>query len=365
VGIPEKIKEIEEEIHRTQVNKKTEHHLGLLKAKLAKLREEQERSGVGRGGRGVGFAIKKGGDCTVVLIGLPSVGKSTILNQLTSAKSKVAAYAFTTLAVVPGMMEYKGARIQILDLPGIVAGAATGTGRGRKVLSVARNADLVLLVVDVFQPYQISVLEKELHEIWIRLNRRPPDVVVTRSPPSGKGGVTVACKLTKISESTVKGILDVYKLHSANVLIREDVDADGLIDAVAGNRHYAPALVVLNKIDLVGPDYLAQVRKDLGEDFIPISAEKGINLDRLKDAIHERLGLIRVYLKPQGGEADFEEPLIVRSGSTIAAICERIHRGLAKEAKYALVSGSSVRFRVQRVGMDHVIMDGDVVTIVK
>ncbi len=364
MGIPEKVKEIEDEIHSTQVNKHTERHLGLLKAKLAKLREEQERAGSGRGG-GTGFGIKKGGDCTVVIIGLPSVGKSTILNQLTNAKSKVASYAFTTLTVVPGMMEHRGARIQVLDLPGIVAGAATGTGRGRKVLSVARNADLILLIVDVFQPLQISVLKKELHEIGIRLNRRPPDVVVTKSPQGGRGGITIACKLTRISESTIKGILDVYKLHSANVLIREDVGADELIDAVAGNRHYVPAAVVLNKIDLVAPEYVAQIRKDLGEDFTPVSAEKGVNLDRLKDIIYDRLGLVRVYLKPQGGEADFKEPLILRSGATIATACERIHRGLAKEAKYALVSGESVRFKVQRVGMDHAVMDGDIVTVVK
>ena len=42
MGIPEKIKKIEDDIHRTQVNKKTEHHIGLLRGKLAKLRQEQE-----------------------------------------------------------------------------------------------------------------------------------------------------------------------------------------------------------------------------------------------------------------------------------------------------------------------------------
>src|SRR6266571_5130543 len=104
---------------------------------------------------------KKGGDATIVLIGLPSVGKSTILNRLTNAKSKVASYAFTTLTVVPGIMRHNGADIQILDLPGIISGASSGRGRGRRVLSVARNADLVMLVLDVFQTGQVKLLKHE------------------------------------------------------------------------------------------------------------------------------------------------------------------------------------------------------------
>ena len=107
MGLPEKIKQIEEEMKKTQINKKTEHHIGLLKAKLARLHEELESSTSKSGGPA--FEIRKGGDATVVLIGLPSVGKSTILNRLTNAKSKVAAYAFTTLTVVPGILRLNGA----------------------------------------------------------------------------------------------------------------------------------------------------------------------------------------------------------------------------------------------------------------
>ena len=142
MGIPEKIKKLEDDIHRTQVNKKTEHHIGLLKAKIAKLKREQEEQQSRGGGSSIGYDVKKTGDATVVLIGLPSVGKSTLLNRLTNARSKVAAYQFTTLTVVPGAMEYRGARIQVLDLPGIIEGASSGKGLGKRVLSVARNADV-------------------------------------------------------------------------------------------------------------------------------------------------------------------------------------------------------------------------------
>src|SRR5487761_1819392 len=136
MGIPEKIKKIEDDTHRTQVNKKTEHHIGLLKAKLAKLRRVMEDQQSRGGGSSIGDDGKKSGEATVGLVGLPSVGKSTLLNKLTNAKSKVAAYQFTTLTVVPGAMEYRGARIQVLDLPGIIEGASSGKGLGKRVLSV-------------------------------------------------------------------------------------------------------------------------------------------------------------------------------------------------------------------------------------
>lgn len=120
---------------RTQKNKKTEAHLGLLKAKLAKLRREllQKTQSSGKGG-GEGFDVHKSGDARVGLIGFPSVGKSTLLNKLTNTFSEVADYEFTTLTCIPGVIRYKGAKIQLLDLPGIIEGAKDGKGRGRQVI---------------------------------------------------------------------------------------------------------------------------------------------------------------------------------------------------------------------------------------
>jgi len=347
---------------KTQINKKTEHHIGMLKAKLARLRAELESS-TSKGG-GAAFEIKKGGDATVVLIGLPSVGKSTILNQLTNAKSKVASYAFTTLTVVPGILRYGGADIQILDLPGIISGASSGRGRGRRVLSVARNADLVMLVLDVFQPGQIQVLKHELHEMGIRINEKPPDVTITKSH---KGGlqISTSVKLTKLSTATVKGIAEAYGVGNGSILIRQDITDDQLIDVLTGNRKYAPALVVLNKVDLVNQQYLAAVKKQLNGDFVPIAAAKGLNMELLTDRIWEALNFIRIYLKRPDGEPDFEEPLIIAAGSTLRDVSKKIHPRFTEGAKYALVSGKSVKYPGQRVGLDHVPSDKDIVTIMK
>lgn len=82
--------------------------------------------------------MSKSGDARVALVGFPSVGKSTFLSKITKTKSEAAAYSFTTLTAIPGVLEYGGAEIQILDLPGIIEGASEGKGRGRQVISAAK-----------------------------------------------------------------------------------------------------------------------------------------------------------------------------------------------------------------------------------
>lgn len=133
--------------------------------------ENRHGKNVSTGKENEGFNVRKSGDASVVLVGLPSVGKSTLLNALTNANSRTASYQFTTLTAVPGMMQYNGSNIQIIDLPGIVEGASKGRGLGRKVLSVARNADLVLIILDVFQSELLKILENELYYVGIRVNK--------------------------------------------------------------------------------------------------------------------------------------------------------------------------------------------------
>ena len=365
MGIPEKIKAIQDEIHRTQINKATEHHVGLLKAKIAKLKREQETEQVKKSSKKQdGFDVKRTGDATVVFIGLPSVGKSTLLNRLTGSKSAIGAYQFTTLTVVPGVMNYRGARIQVLDLPGIIKGASTGKGLGRRILSVARSADIVLLVLDVFQPYHEDVLINELGNIGIRLNQTPPNIVIEKSTT---GGIAVAqqTKLKKMSEKLLKEILNVYGYTSARVVIKEDIDSEQLIDFINGNKTYAKGITILNKIDLVDEKFLKDVSKKLKTDFIPTSADSNKNINQLKERIYNELQFIRVYLRPKGGETDFKEPLIVRKGNTVADVCNKLHRNMKKDFRFGLVWGKSVKFGGQRVSLNHVLIDEDVLTVVK
>src|SRR5439155_875432 len=226
MAIDEQIKAVEDEIQKTPYNKATQHHIGRLKAKLARLKDEQETRRLKSGGGGPSYAVRKSGNATVGLVGFPSVGKSTLLNQITDATSAVAAYDFTTLDVIPGLMEHRGAKIQVLDMPGLIRGASKGRGRGKEVLSVARACDLILLM-----------------------------------------------------------------------------------------------------IDLVSSDYVKQLQAKLpGWKLVPISAEKGVGLTRLKDEIYSTLRFMRVFLKPQGKEADMADPMIVKQDSDVGMVCDAIHR---------------------------------------
>ena len=365
MGIPEKIKAIQDEMAKTKINKATEHHIGLLKAKIAKLKREQEENFIKKSGmKSDGFDVRRSGDATVVFIGLPSVGKSTLLNKMTKAKSTVGAFTFTTLTVVPGMMEYRGAKIQVLDLPGIIKGASTGKGLGKRILSVARTADLVLLMLDVFQPYHENVLVNELGNIGIRLNQLPPNITIEKA---AMGGIAVAqqVKLKKITEKHLKDILHLYGIVSARVVIREDITSEQLADFIAGNISYSKAITIVNKVDLVDKKFLKELKKKIKSEVIEVSAESDINIELLKEKIYERLKFIRIYMRPKGGETDFKEPLIAREGDTVEDICNKLHRRMKRAFRFGLVWGKSVKFGGQRVGLTHILLDEDVLTIIK
>lgn len=181
MGIVERIKAIELELSRTQINKATSTHIGMLKSQLARLRSELllPQPGESSSGGHEGFAVAKNGDGRVALIGFPSVGKSSLLSEVTDTKSECAAYEFTTLTCIPGNLVINDTKIQMLDLPGIIEGAAHGKGRGREVIAVARSSDLILMVLDAVKEQNNQhrdILTNELETVGIRLNKTPPDI---------------------------------------------------------------------------------------------------------------------------------------------------------------------------------------------
>jgi len=204
MGVLEKIAEIEAEMKRTQKNKATEYHLGLLKAKLARYRNQLLEPAKGSKEKGEGFDVMKSGDARVALIGFPSVGKSTLLNTVTETESECAAYEFTTLTCIPGVIQYKGAKIQLLDLPGIIEGAAQGKGRGRQVIAVARTSDLVIIMLDATKTeIHRPLLERELESVGIRLNKKKPNIYFKEKKAGGLS-FNATCPLTKLDEKLVQ-----------------------------------------------------------------------------------------------------------------------------------------------------------------
>jgi small GTP-binding protein len=367
MSVLQRIADIELEMARTQRNKATMGHIGQLKARLAQLKRDllaNDAKG-GGGGKGAGFDVQKTGDARVGFIGFPSVGKSTLLNKLTSSFSEVAAYEFTTLTCVPGIVNYNGAKIQMLDLPGIIEGAKDGKGRGRQVIAVARTCSLILIVLDVVKPLQHKlIIERELDGFGIRINKSPPDITLKKKD---KGGISVTstCKLTYLDEETVKAVLAEYRMTSVDVMIRGDYTVDELVDAVEANRVYIPAVYVMNKIDQISIEELDVISRIPHN--CPISAKDEWNLDGLMECIWDHLNLCRIYTKPKGQIPDYAMPVIVKREPTptLETFCGKIHKHMISSFRYAWVWGSSVRHNPQKVGKDHKLDDEDVVQIVK
>mmetsp|Transcript_26857 Transcript_26857/g.79138 ORF Transcript_26857/g.79138 Transcript_26857/m.79138 type:complete len:407 (-) Transcript_26857:434-1654(-) len=363
----EKIKDIETEIARTQKNKATTTHLGTLRAKLCKLRRELlDPAGGAGGGASEGFEVSKQGDARVALIGFPSVGKSTILSEFTTTKSETAAYEFTTLTCIPGVLHHKGCKIQVLDLPGIIEGASQGKGRGRQVIAVAKSADMVLMVLDAASGHserQRQLLENELEVCGLRLNKSPPNIYFKRK---ATGGVSVnfTAKTPSITEKDILDVLHEYKIHNADVLVREDLTVDEFCDVIEGNRHYVKCLYVYNKIDHTS---IEEVERICSQPHCTVlSTYMKLNYDGLLDKIWEYLALVRVYTKKRGAPPDLFDPMVLtagRHGTTVEAACLQLHKSLVDDFDYCLVWGRSAKHSPQRTGLTHNLCDEDVIQI--
>ncbi len=346
--IIDQIRQIEEEIRKTPYHKGTEHHIGRLKARISQLKKElSEKASADTGGGGNQYAVPKQGDATAVLVGPPSVGKSTLLNQLTGARSKIGNYDFTTLDVIPGMFTYLGAKIQLLDVPGLIVGAAVGKGNGKQILSVVRNSDLIILITDVNQIDWLKKARDELYQAGIRLDAEKPKITIKKKK---RGGINVINPFQNISSETVSAVAEKFGLENAEIIIEEEINTiDRLIDGFAKDRVFLPAISVINKVD---------IKKVEVDNCLLISSETGINLDKLKKLIWQKLNLIRVYLKSaKDKEPDKENPLILKKGSTVKQALQAISTDLVEEVDQVLIWGEKVKYPGQIVSLSQTLFD--------
>jgi ribosome-interacting GTPase 1 len=147
------------------------------------------------------------------------------------------------------------------------------------------------------------------------------------------------------------------------VLVREDATVDQFIDVILGNRKYIKCIYCYNKIDQISLEEVDKLARE--DNTVVVSCESDINIDYLIHQLWHYLDLIRVYTKKRGQAPDFADGLILKRGVTVEEVCRGIHRSLVDDFKFALVWGTSAKHTPQRVGLNHVIQDEDVVQIVK
>lgn len=349
--VAQQITDIEKEIRETPYHKGTEHHIGKLRARLARLKDRELEQGIKKGGGGGGgYAVKKQGDATVVLIGPPSAGKSTLLNAFTNAESKVAPYAFTTVSVIPGMMLYNDAYIQILDIPGLIEGAKKGKGRGREVLSVARGADLLLIMTDADRMEKIESMTEELEGAGIRINKTPPQVLVDKKPG---GGLIIHSNIKQdLGHETIKDVAGEFGVKNGDITIRERLTMETLVDSFSTSRVYTPAIFLVNKIDT------GAKLKSQGAKYELISAEKGLGLEELKERIWEALKLVKIYLVRPDDKPNLNNPIIMKAGQTLKDVAESIGSEFAENKKLAKIWGPGAHYPGQEVSLNLPVREG-------
>jgi small GTP-binding protein len=227
--------------------------------------------------------IKKQGNFTYALVGFPSVGKSSLIKKLTNAQIKVASYEFTTIKPFSSIVKICGAMIQLVDLPGIIEGAAKGKGLGRRILSSAFTADKIILVIDSTKKEQLSFVKKELEEFG-ELNKENCCVIFTKND-------------------------------------------------------------------------LGKAKTDEFP-FICVSVFQENSMEKLKEFLFKEAGFMRVY--PHNSN----EGIVLKKESTIEEFCFKIHKGIVERFVEARISGPSAKFDNQKVGLKHLLQEGDKVELV-
>jgi ribosome-interacting GTPase 1 len=303
----EKAELLEELIGTIPKHKGTDHLRADLRRKLSKLREASQK-GKGAGRRHSVFHIDKEGAGQVVIVGQPNVGKSALVTALTNATPEVSASPRSTWTPTPGMMEVDNVQIQLVDTPPLDRDFIDP-----EFPNLLRRCDMILLVVDLqADPFEqleeTAALLKENRIVPLRLKERH----------AGQRGLV-----------------------------------------------FKPVLVLVNKSDDESLDEHFQIFSELLEDdwpLIPLSAQTGRNLDRMKQAVFEQLGIMRIYSKAPGKQPDFSTPFVIQKGSTVEEFAGKIHKDFYDNLKAARVWGSA-QYDGQMVKRDHVLQDGDVVEL--
>jgi hypothetical protein len=302
----EKIQIVEAMLSIIPHHKGTDKLIGQLRKRLSKLREEAETRPKG-GRRADIYQVKREGAAQVVMVGLPNVGKSMLLNSLTNAESRVAEYPYTTRMPAPGMVLYQNVQIQLVDLPPV-----TDESVESWLYNFFRNADMLMLVVDLTDDpaAQVDLLLEELQKKRICVQ--------------GTGTENEA------------GLGDMVKR----------------------------AMVMGTKADLPGAgEGLKQLLSGYGGlNVYAVSAQEGSNIEGIGMELFLCLDLVRVFTRAPGKKVDREKPFVLSKGSSVKDLARQVHKDLGDRLKYARIWGGN-KYSGQKVSADYVLEDQDVIEL--
>jgi hypothetical protein len=340
-----------------------------VKRQIALLRreiEEKRRKKAGRGGPK--FFIEKEGAAQVVILGLTKVGRSSLLAAVTNAKVEVSDYPFTTREPVPGMFTYEDIQFQMVEAPALFEGAAEGKGWGLQTLALARNADGLVLMVDLSQNpiEQLKCILKELEQARVLIRKPKAKIEIERKFMGAGLRILVIGRLIDCTLSEVEELLRSYRISNAIVKIYGEATLDDIEDAIFESTIYRPAIIVANKLDKPqAVEKLKLLQKFVGNKLpvLPVSCITRQGLNTIGKKLFKTLNIIRVYTKEPSQKRPSEKPFILKKGATVADLARHIHSDFSKKFSYAKIWAERFVFSPKKVGPTFLLEDGDVVEI--
>jgi small GTP-binding protein len=365
----EKLRLLEEFLSLVPRHKGTAKLCVQVKKQITSIRKEIEEKKRKKAAKtGPKIFIEKEGAAQIALLGLTKAGKSSLLSAVTNAKVEVSPNPYTTKEPVPGIMNYQDIQFQILEAPALMEGSADGRAWGLQTLGIARNADGLIIILDLSQNpvKQLSLILNELEKARILISKPKARVEVERKYMGAGLRIIVTGKLVDCNFKDVEQLLKSYNITDAFVKISGEATLEEVEDAVFESTTYKPAIIVANKIDLRGAEGDLKLLKAYVNSkipVIPVSCEKRTGLEKLGEALFKTLGIIRVYTKEPSEKEYSKKPFILKKDATIYGLAKNIHSDFKENFNFAKVWSKRLVFSPQKVGPTFTLQDGDIVEI--
>jgi len=363
----ERIRLMQEFLSLVPKHKGTDKMVAHIRRQISQLRDEVEKKKRARRGRAPSYFPEKTGAAQVVVLGPTNVGRSSMLRAVTNAMPEVASYPFSTKEPVPGMLPYEDIQFQLVEAPPIMEGSSEGRANGFQILSLTRNADGIIIMVDLAEDPSglYRMVAEELENSRILTVEPEGEVEIQRRGHGSDIQFIWEGELAGCSAEDAVKLLNEYKIRSALVRVRGRVTLDLVEDAVFGNAVYRPTLVVANKADLAESSASLEELREAAKPLtvLSVSVKEAENLaEVLGSELFNLLGIARVYTK-EPGQDHSKVPIVARRGLTVGDLSKTIHSDFYRRFRYARLWGPSANFPGERVGLDRELSDGDIVEI--
>jgi len=328
--------------------------------------EEKKRRKAGRGGPR--FFLEKEGAAQIVVLGPTKVGRSSLLTSITNAKAEVSDYPYVTREPVPGMFQYEDIQFQIVEAPALVEGAAQGEAWGLQTLGLARNADGLLLMVDLTNDAskQLALILSEMEKARILAQKPRARVEIERKHVGAGLRIIVIGRLVNCNLHDIEDLLKGYRILDAVVKIFGEASLDDVEDSIFESTVYRPSIIVANKADAPeASQRLRELERFVGNQIpiVPVSCKTMSGLERLGTEIFKALEITRVYSKEPSHREHSPKPFILKRGATIFDLAKQVHSDFIKRFSHARVWSKRLPFSPQKVGTTFILEDKDIVEL--